>query len=467
MTPPLRGLAGRVFGGVPSIGPSALRAARKSTYARNAGQIVIGNVIGQLISLASIPILSRLYGPSLFGEYGVFAATAGIVNGFVCLGLVSAILSPKEEEEASAVYRLCILSAVSITTLLVWACIALSPYFQVINVSGNYVLTLAMLGLFLVANNWATAAYTLGLRQKAYRLLWFNPMIASAANLLAAAWLALGGFKSYGLPAAAIISQVAVLVHLLVGLGRARSVRPSRALWSVLRKYKDFPLLQMPSNILRGAGQQLPIVMISGYFGLTFLGHYSMAQRILYVPITLVGGAMGQVHFQRASELSNSGEDIGLLTYRVVRSIMLLVFFPLLLLAAFGGVFLERLLGPEWALAGTMAQIRAMEFLFVSGMFSISYVFVIIKRQRVNLVYTIATLLLNVSVVVVAGNMSSSGLTLVVALSLCSALMNGVFIVYALYSLGVPLGRFVGLSLTGSVVIAASAAVSVMFGGTV
>jgi len=382
------------------------------------------------------------------------------------LGLISAILSPKGEEEASAVYRLCILSAVSITTLLIGACIALSSYFHVLNVSEDYALTLAMLGLFLVVNNWATAAYTFGLRQKAYRVLWFNPVIASAANLVAAAGLAFGGFKSYGLAAAAIISQAAVLIHLLLGLRWEQSARHPRALWGVLRKYRDFPLFQMPSNLLRGVGLQLPILMISSYFGATFLGHYSMAQRMLYVPITLVGGAMGQVHFQRASELFNSGEDIGPLTYKVVRSIMLLVFFPLLLLAVFGRVFLERLLGPEWALAGLIAQIRAMEFLFVSGMFSISYVFVVLKRQRVNLFYTIATLVLNLSVVVFAGAMSSGGLELVVALSLCSVLMNGVFIVSALYSVGVPLGRFVGISLTGAAVIAASAAASVGLGGT-
>jgi lipopolysaccharide exporter len=467
VTNPLRGLAGLVWAPLESFGLSLKGRVGNSTYARNSGRIVIGNVIAQLVSLVSMPILSRMYGPTLFGEYGVFSATANLINGFACLGLISAIVSPKEEEEASAIYRICILSVVSISTLVVGACIALSPFFQVIHVARNYTLIMVMMGVFLIVSNWATAAYTYAMRQKAYRLLSFNPIIASVANLATAAPLALTGFASYGLLAGAVISQAAVLINLLFGFRRVRFAHHPRALLRVLRKYKAFPLFQMPSGLIAGMGSQLPVLMISAFFGTSFLGQYSMAQRLLYLPVNLVAGAMGQVHFQQSSELMNNDQSIDVLTYRVVRFVTLFSFFPLLLLAVFGRVVLQGLLGPQWGLAGTIAQIRTIELFFTIGMFSVSYVFVVLKKQQLNLIYNILVLVTNILVFVVAGALSSSGLVLVVALSLSSALMNALFLAVALRAVGIPLARFFGLSLLGCAVLAIGAVTSILAGGAV
>jgi len=440
---------------------------RKSKYAQNAGQIVLGNAIGQSISLISMPIQSRLYGPSLFGEYGVFSATANLVSGLVSLGLVSAIPSPREEEEATDIYRLCIVSACALTTILIGTSIALTPYFRIMNVNTNYLLMLAMLGAFLVANTWATAAYTLALRRGAYTLLRLNPMIASGVNLLGAVAFALAGFASLGLPAAAIISQAAILVHLLNGLRPRRASLRARNYVSLLRKYREFPIFQMPSNLLRGLGAQMPILVISSFYGSSFLGHYSIAQRLLYVPITLVGGAMGQVHFQRSSELLHREESIGPLTSRVVRAIMTLVLVPLALVGVFGRILLTALLGPEWALAGVIAQIRTIEFLFTCAMFSVSYVFVVLKKQKVNLIYSVTTLILNAVVVLFAETTNSGGLTFVIALSALSALLNWAFVVAALHYVGVPLRRFVTLSLAATAILAACVISSLLVGGSI
>ena len=82
--------------------------------------------------------------------------------------------------------------------------------------------------------------------------------------------------------------------------------------------------------------------------------------------------AMGQVHFKQATDIYNSGGDVGEFTYKVVKGIIaFLLFIPLLICAIFG----NGSLGFFWVLTGewqaNIAQIRSFELLFVSMMVSV------------------------------------------------------------------------------------------------
>jgi len=146
---------------------------------------------------------------------------------------------------------------------------------------------------------------------------------------------------------------------------------------------------------------------------------------------------------------------------------MTLVLVPLALVGVFGRILLTALLGPEWALAGVIAQIRTIEFLFTCAMFSVSYVFVVLKKQKVNLIYSVTTLILNAVVVLFAETTNSGGLTFVIALSALSALLNWAFVVAALHYVGVPLRRFVTLSLAATAILAACVISSLLVGGSI
>jgi len=129
-----------------------------SAYARNTGEVVFGNTVGQLISLVSVPLQSRIYGPEIVGQFAAFTAASGLVSGFACLGLISAIMSPKEEREASAIVRICLLSATFSACLVVCLGLGLSPYYKVADAATEYWLFMLSLGGFIVLTNWATAA---------------------------------------------------------------------------------------------------------------------------------------------------------------------------------------------------------------------------------------------------------------------------------------------------------------------
>lgn len=402
-----------------------------STFLKNTALIITGNIIAQLLAIIFLPIKSRLYGPELFGEFGIFNATVNLVNGLVCLGLISAIVSPEEDKEASAIYKVCLISCSTFAIILLILVFILSPVFRIINLSANYYLVCILMGIFLVINNWASMTYIWGNRKKEYKLLMYNPIIGSIVNFITVIIFAFLDIKSVGLITGAIISQIAIIIHLLLHLKPTDFKHSINDFKFVLHRYKEFPLYQMPSNFLKGIGGQLPIIIMGTYFGTNFVGNYNMGQSLLYVPITLVGSALGQVHFKQATDLYNNGQDVGEFTYRVVKTILYLAFIPLLICSIFGKYIFQIFLGVQWAMAGTIAQIRSYEFLFISMFFSVSYILVVLKKQNVVLIYTISTLIFYNLAVFWGGSVLGNDIMTVLILSIGSAIFNMLFLLYA------------------------------------
>lgn len=238
------------------------------------------------------------------------------------------------------------------------------------------------MGFSMVTINLRSMTYAWGNRQKCYKLLMYNPIIAVLVNFTVSFGLGVLSFKSYGLIIGALTSQISVLIHLLTKLRPMQSTYMFSDFLYVLKNFKDFPLYQMPTNLLRTIGTQYPILMMSTYFGSDFIGQYIMGQRLLYMPITLVGTALGQVHFKQATDIINQGKDVGELNYNTIKFILYLTFLPFLICTIFGTFIFKTFLGADWEMAGQIARIRSFEILFTAMFFSVSYIFVVIKRQR-------------------------------------------------------------------------------------
>jgi O-antigen/teichoic acid export membrane protein len=70
-----------------------------------------------MLPLTVIPILTRLYTPEIFGEWGVFSSFVAIVNIGLFLGFENVIIQAKEEE-LSKIIKLCITISASIIVII-------------------------------------------------------------------------------------------------------------------------------------------------------------------------------------------------------------------------------------------------------------------------------------------------------------------------------------------------------------
>ena len=82
---------------------NAFEKIKNSTFFVSVFKVGSGQLIAQIFSLISVPILSRIYADVAYGDTALITSTAAILTNISTFGLSSAIMKPREDEEAKVV----------------------------------------------------------------------------------------------------------------------------------------------------------------------------------------------------------------------------------------------------------------------------------------------------------------------------------------------------------------------------
>ncbi|WP_336501622.1 oligosaccharide flippase family protein [Microbacterium paraoxydans] len=340
-----------------------------------------GTVFAQIITLAALPFVSRLYSPADFGVLSIVLAISAIVTPAACLQFDAAVLLPRGKRDARAVTTAALL-AVTIVAL-VWA--LLSDLVAGIIFSQR----VPFLWLWVLLISWLTGLFTL-FSQLAIRERRYGKVAARSiyqASTLAVAQVGFGLLQSgsFGLLASAVLSRLAGILGLArssrwyLGRHRASDVR------AVLRRYWRFPVVFAPSAVLNSLGLQLPVVFLAAVYGVQFAGQLGMAERIAAVPIALVGTAIGQVFIGEISELRRREEArYQRLFVRLSAILAATSIVGLGLLAVLSPALIPWILGDAWAEAGSLVQILSVMGMFRLVATPLSASISLFERARAN-----------------------------------------------------------------------------------
>src|SRR5690606_23727010 len=80
-----------------------------------------------------------------------------------------------------------------------------------------------------------------------------------------------------------------------------RSLVSWKSMRSNASRFRDFPIYSMPGILANTLAQNIGNMLVSAFFSVATLGQYALMQRVLNVPSTFVGKAVGQVFYQQAS----------------------------------------------------------------------------------------------------------------------------------------------------------------------
>jgi O-antigen/teichoic acid export membrane protein len=125
------------------------------------------------------------------------------------------------------------------------------------------------------------------------------------------------------------------------------------------REHRASPAFLLPNALLDVVSLQMPILLITAWFGSDDAGQFSMAWRILWLPIALVGAAVGQVFYQRFAQMQSDPAGARRLLLNTWKTLLLLGGPPTLLVLALGEPVFAFVLGDEWREAGAIASIIA------------------------------------------------------------------------------------------------------------
>lgn len=129
--------------------------------------------------------------------------------------------------------------------------------------------------------------------------------------------------------------------------------------WANIRRvaaeYREFPLFSTWSALFNSAGTQLAPLAFMYLFGSVVAGFYALTFKILALPATLIGRAIGNVLLAHAPEAHREGNLRKLI--EPIFSKMVHIGLPgLALLLIWGPELFDLIFGPKWHKAGEYAQ---------------------------------------------------------------------------------------------------------------
>ena len=353
-----------------------------SANVMNVFKISSGTVAGQLCSVLSLPFITRIYGADIIGVWAMIASVSGIVNTISDIGLTNSLMVC-EEEEVENQYR-------AISALNVAVCSMCAPlvalYCALMSYDAVRMVTVVVCALiYSITLQQVSINYILLNKRQEYDVLMKNPLINQLIAAAASIALGVAGFISWGYFAGIIAGQVVTLVHM-----RRKVAIPYRRVSlayyrSLLSRERDFIICQMPSNIAYQVRSQLPILIIGSLFGTTVLGNFSIAQKLLNIPVTFIGQAVGNVFYQRIASMREGVGAIARFVQRNMSRTMLVAIAPMAFLIALGDPIITLVFGNGYELGGTMVEVIGFQSLFSFLTASIKGIDIVLGKQRYSM----------------------------------------------------------------------------------
>lgn len=269
------------------------------TKYKSIGIITSSLLISAVITFIALPFLTRLYPVRDFGEYGVALAVVSVLSTVANLRLDQALLVAKDDDKKSLIFEgsffsliFCIFSAVIL-------------YF-IFNIDVVFAICTGVL-----SNSLIQSVYNFKFSQEheffCASLNIFRSAIIVITQICFPMFMEIKLVNSYNVSSLIII--FAMLLYILKN-------RLYQINWLSFQNYKDFIFSNTPHALLNSFSHNLPYYIVSHFVGVHAVGFYSIVERTLRVPITLMSQTIRQFYIRNFKQEQN--------TYTALRSSMFL-----------------------------------------------------------------------------------------------------------------------------------------------
>lgn len=346
--------------------------------------ILTGSVaLTQLILVVSSPILTRLYTPEDFGNLAIYMSILGILTVISSFRYELALpASVNSKEEINLLFLSFLIIAINFIILILFTYFFLDDLLSLLNqkylVPYKWLIPFGFLfmGIYRISVQLAT-------KQKRYKDIAKTKISQSMGMVgIQILFFKLGAFA---LLLGHIIGQSLGVIRILFSSEILKNIRSHVSRKSILEvafKYKNFPKFSLPSALLNVVGAQLPIIMLSSLFSPAIAGFYALAQRIIFLPVTMLTGSIVSIIFGEGRNLKNNNQlekkiwDIHKVLSFIALPIAIAVF--LVMPDIFRIIF-----GDRWEMAGSFAALLMPWFFLVFTMTPVFDTFEAFYNQRI------------------------------------------------------------------------------------
>lgn len=365
---------------------------RSSRFVRGVMVLAGGTALGQAISLAASPVITRLYAAEAFGLLSVYASLLSIVSIVAAMRYEYAIPLPEDEVTATELLFLSLALVVVVSSfvavgvwwlgdrLSVWlGAPGLAPY-----------LWLLPVGVFVTGLNQVLTYWTI--RHRDYGRLARRTVTRSVGAVAVQTGLGWFGAGPVGLLLGELVGRAGGSTNL--GVAAWQRVRHQigqvtvEGIRRAARAYIRFPMLSSGSSLLNSAGVFLPPILITAGYGLQVSGLFALAHRILDAPVRLIGMSVSNVYLAEAAALARTDPvRLRRMFQQTTVRLLLVGGMPAAVVGVMSPWIFATVFGEEWREAGVYAQLLAPYVAARFVVLPISQTLNILNRQDVQLVW--------------------------------------------------------------------------------
>lgn len=351
----------------------------KSASLKSVAKMSIGSILGQLISIITLPIITRIYGVEIIGSWTIINSYACLMTNITDLGLTQSIMICNENEIKK---HYTVISFVNMFMSLL-AGMGVYVYFTVLqnnNATIPYIVFFIVLySLELVQINILNMVLN---REKKYSALMFNTIFRFGSLAIVAILLGYMNFKETGYIIANVVSQAITILFLLFNTKSLMIKVSWHDFVHVIKSNISFVKFQMPNAITVTLRTELPNILIGNLFSNEILGCFAISQKLLTIPITFLGQSIGKVFYQKISEKKRREEKIGSFVVKSINRGMIIAVLPMMLFAAIGDMLIVVYFGKEYMIGGILCRLIAFRSVFNFISTSVQGLDIIVDKQH-------------------------------------------------------------------------------------
>jgi O-antigen/teichoic acid export membrane protein len=373
---------------------------------RSIGILVSGTVIAQGITMAVMPISTRLYTPENFSSLSVFSSLMGILVVIICLRFDAAIVMPESDEDAANLFVLSIIIAFFVSLLLGFGMMIIpKSAYHALNEPGLlpyiWMLPLGVFigGVYLAAQAWHV-------RRKRFSEIARNRVGQAIGAGAAQVGFGFAGIAPFGLIFSHIVNYGAGSIGLVAQIWRGdRSLLRTvsvRGMAKVARTYERFPKYSVWEGIANGLSNSAPIIIIAAMASGPEAGYLALSLFVLQAPMALLGNAVGQVFLSEAPK-AHREKRLGQYTGEVLSGLTVAGIGPLIFAAIASPAIFGIVFGASWGRSGELVTWMAPWFFLQFLASPICNALHVTGNQRTMMIFHVIGMVLRVGGVLLAG----------------------------------------------------------------
>ena len=410
-------------------------------FVKNMAIMSIAPIFTQTLSFMLVPIITRYYTPDDFAMFSLYGSLITPFAVFANLGYGSAIVSTQSENEASNLFTLNIFSTILFALLSFSIFVFFNEEIASFKNYGSIKNYFWLIPISILIHGFYIAFRSLNIRFKGFNLISSSQIgkyLSENCNNLIAAFTgyASGGLLIIGGLFGGISSLSILSINLWAKIKNIINDFSLKSLKHVALKYSKFPKYILPVDFVSRISEQLPIYLLAIYFSQSIIGFYALGLRLLTMPISLIGGAIGDVFFQEAS---SDRDNISNVLEKIFYYLALFATSIFLFIGILGEEIFYYILGNQWGEAGIFSQILSLYLFSKFITIPASYLMIIYEKQEYSLFLNLALIVLGSISLVIGGLLDDVYISLILF-----SILNSIVIL----SYGIGFMKYSGIKIT-------------------